>query len=88
MVPRYRQSAVARNRVKRRLRELVRLDMLSVLQELPPYDVVVRALPAAYQRDFAALKAELRQALGKLVRQLPATPAPESAPESAPGSAS
>ncbi|MBL0892506.1 MAG: ribonuclease P protein component, partial [Gemmatimonadaceae bacterium] len=53
VVPRYRHSAVARNRVKRRLRELVRLDMLSVLEGLPPHDVVVRALPAAYQRDYA-----------------------------------
>lgn len=71
MVPRYRQSAVARNRVKRRLRELVRLDMLTVLEGLPPHDVVVRAFPTAYQRDFAALKAELQQAMAKLLRQIP-----------------
>ena len=71
MVPRYRHSAVARNRVKRRLRELVRLDMLTVLEGLPPHDVVVRAFPAAYQRDFAALKAELQQAMAKLQRQIP-----------------
>jgi ribonuclease P protein component len=88
VVPRYRQSAVARNRVKRRLRELVRLDMLNVLHGLPPHDVVVRALPAAYQRDFAALEAELRQALAKLVRQLPASPVTASAADSAPESAS
>ena len=71
VVPRYRHSAVARNRVKRRLRELVRLDMLTVLEGLPPHDVVVRAFPAAYQRDFAALKAELQQAMAKLQRQIP-----------------
>jgi len=76
VVPRYRQSAVSRNRVKRRLRELVRLDMLTVLEGMPPHDVVVRALPAAYQRDFAALKAELQQALAKLQRQLPKAGAP------------
>lgn len=86
VIPRYRHSAVARNRVKRRLRELVRLDMLSVLEGLPPHDVVVRALPAAYQRDYAALEAELRQALGKLTRQLSAPRTPPSEPAAEPAS--
>ena len=64
VVPRYKQSAVARNRVKRRLREAVRLHMLSPLQALAaPLDVVVRALPAAYGRDYDTLRAELLQAL-------------------------
>lgn len=64
VVPRYKHSAVDRNRVKRRLREAVRLDMLSPLQALAaPLDVVVRALPSAYARDYDTLRAELLQAL-------------------------
>jgi ribonuclease P protein component len=67
VVPRYKQSAVARNRLKRRLRELVRIEWLPAL---PPMDVVVRVIPPAYQRDFDELRAELLQArerLGRLV---------------------
>jgi ribonuclease P protein component len=63
VVPRYKHSAVDRNRLKRRLRELVRVW---VLPELPPLDVVVRVLPVAYTRSFDALRAELLQAMRKL----------------------
>jgi ribonuclease P protein component len=70
VVPRYKQSAVARNRLKRRLRELVRLEWLPLL---PPMDVVVRVIPPAYQREFDALRAELRQARERLAR-LPLVP--------------
>lgn len=70
VVPRYKQSAVARNRLKRRLRELVRVEWLPAL---PPMDVVVRVIPPAYQRDFDALRAELLQARERLAR-LPLPP--------------
>lgn len=63
VVPRYKHSAVDRNRLKRRLRELVRM---LVLADLPPLDVVVRVLPIAYSRSFDALRAELLQAVRKL----------------------
>lgn len=63
VVPRYKHSAVDRNRLKRRLRELVRLE---VLPTLPPQDVVVRVLPVAYTRSFDTLRAELLHALRKL----------------------
>ncbi|MEQ1690803.1 MAG: ribonuclease P protein component [Gemmatimonas sp.] len=70
VVPRYKHSAVARNRLKRRLRELVRLEWLPVL---PVMDVVVKAIPPAYDRDFDALRAEMRQAAERLMRlSLPA----------------
>lgn len=69
IVPKYKHSAVDRNRLKRRLRELARLELLPVL---PPMDVVVRAFPNAYQRDFAGLKDEVQ----RLVRQLPALTLP------------
>lgn len=57
VVPRYRHSAVERNRLKRRLRELVRIELL---HRLPSSDVVLRVIPAAYDRDFAALEREMR----------------------------
>ena len=57
-MPRYKHTAVARNRLKRRLRELARIELLPVLSAV---DVVIRALPVAYTRDFAALRGEIRQ---------------------------
>jgi ribonuclease P protein component len=52
IVPRYAHTAVARNRLKRRLRELTRTRLLPVL---PPVDLVIRALPSAYAASFEAL---------------------------------
>jgi ribonuclease P protein component len=69
IVPRHKQTAVARNRVKRRLRELVRCALLPALSAsgaLASLDVVVRATPEAYGADPATLAADLRRALEKL----------------------
>lgn len=59
VVPRYKRSAVDRNRLKRRLRELVRVELLPRLR---PMDVVIRVAPNAYTRDFDTLRAEMLQA--------------------------
>lgn len=59
IVPRYKHSAVDRNRLKRRLRELARL---ALLPEIPSLDLVIRARPEAYDASFATLRAELRTA--------------------------
>ena len=56
IVPRFQSSAVARNRLRRRLREILRRD---VLPQLPPIDLVVRAKRVAYAATFAVLRAEL-----------------------------
>jgi ribonuclease P protein component len=57
-------NAVARNRVKRRLRHLVR----ERLPRLPgSVDVVVRALPAAGEASYADLGRDLDKALGRAV---------------------
>jgi ribonuclease P protein component len=56
IVPKHRQSAVSRNRLKRRLREIIRTQLL---RRLPPIDVVVRAKPGAYAASFAVLEREL-----------------------------
>jgi ribonuclease P protein component len=63
IVPKHKQSGVARNQLKRRLREIVRT---SLLPALPPSDVVVRARPEAYGASYDALAAELARAATKL----------------------
>ena len=63
IVPRFQSSAVARNRLRRRLREILRRD---VLPQLPPIDLVVRAKRAAYAATFAALRAELTDVVSGL----------------------
>lgn len=74
VVPKYKHSGVERNRVKRRLRELVRQHLLGLLETQatthPPVDLVVRIFPSAYSRDFAALHRELEQAVQQLLRRL------------------
>jgi ribonuclease P protein component len=65
VVPRFKQSAVARNRLKRRLRELARLRLLPT--DLPA-DVVIRVRPEAYRTTFALLADEITRALAQLAR--------------------
>jgi len=66
IVPRHKQSAVARNKVKRRLRELSRATLLPALTGLPPLDVVLRAAPEAYGADHATLAADVRRVMERL----------------------
>ena len=61
IVPRYKHTAVDRNRLKRRLREILRHEWRVPLDTGEPHDIVVRATPAAYRADFAALRADLTQ---------------------------
>ena len=56
VVPRFQFTAVARNRLRRRVKEILRRDALATL---PAVDVVVRAKRAAYAASFAVLRAEL-----------------------------
>lgn len=60
-------NAVSRNRVKRRLREImrVRLDSLD-----PGALLVVRALPHAAEADFAVLESEVTMLIGKAQKKL------------------
>ena len=64
IVPRYGGTAVARNRLRRRIRERVRR---SVLAQLEPWDLVVRARPDAYRASSVDLARDLAQWLS-LVR--------------------
>jgi ribonuclease P protein component len=52
VVPKHRHNIVDRNRVKRRLRELVRIKLLPELQRI---DVLIRAKPEAYGSSFEQL---------------------------------
>ena len=56
IVPKFQSTAVARNRLRRRLREIWRRDLQA---EQPAWDVVIRARRDAYRASFAALRAEL-----------------------------
>lgn len=58
VVPRFRQTVVTRNRLKRRLREIARR---AILPKIPPVDLVVRAKAQAYSAAVADLKAELER---------------------------
>lgn len=60
VVPKHRQTAVLRNRLKRRLREAGRRELLPRLAGAGcALDVMVRARPEAYGASFAELSAEL-----------------------------
>ena len=60
-------TATERNRIRRRLRELVkRLDVISMR---PHSDYVLVGRRAALNRDFATMLDDLRSALGRLERQ-------------------
>jgi ribonuclease P protein component len=63
VVPRFQFTAVARNRLRRRLREILRRDALA---QLPAVDLVVRAKRAAYAAPFAALRAELTASVTRI----------------------
>jgi ribonuclease P protein component len=55
---------VARNRLRRRLRELWRRELAGLL---PAWDVVIRARPEAYTVPYARLRSDLerwRESLG------------------------
>ena len=56
VVPRFQFTAVARNRLRRRVKEILRRDALATL---PAVDLVVRAKRAAYAASFSVLRAEL-----------------------------
>jgi ribonuclease P protein component len=76
-------TATERNRIRRRLRELVK--RLDVIPMRPHHDYVLVGRRAALHRDFATMLDDLRQALLRLDRQ-PAKSAKASSSEMATGS--
>lgn len=62
VVPRHRQTIVKRNRLKRRIKEIGRNEILPRLRSAEvAVDVMVRARPEAYGATFAQLLDELTQ---------------------------
>ena len=57
IVPKFQSSAVARNRLRRQLREIWRQD---IQQQQPAWDLVIRARREAYAAGFDSLQAQLR----------------------------
>jgi ribonuclease P protein component len=58
-------GAVVRNRIRRRLREILRC--WSELRTLPPLDIVVHVKPSAPAATFSALQGEVESLLGGLL---------------------
>ncbi len=58
IVPRFHESAVARNRLRRRLREIWRRELQS---RQGARDLIIRARREAYGASFGDLRAELRR---------------------------
>ena len=56
IVPKFQYSAVARNRVRRRLREIWRREIQA---QQPEWDLVIKARPEAYDATFEALRTQL-----------------------------
>jgi ribonuclease P protein component len=56
VVPKFGRNSVERNRVKRRLCELVRRELMPHLQQI---DVLIRTRPEAYAASFDALRADV-----------------------------
>jgi ribonuclease P protein component len=76
VVPKYKHSAVDRNRLKRRLRELVRTRVLPEWEGIDAaargVDIVVRALPSAYRISMAELAARIDRVVPALRRRITA----------------
>jgi ribonuclease P protein component len=67
VVPKHGRTAVDRNRLKRQLRELVRIELLPGMGSL---DIVIRARDNAYGASFTDLRKEVLYAGSQLRRAL------------------
>lgn len=56
IVPKFQSTVVARNRLRRRLKELWRRELMGMM---PAWDVVIRAKREAYAARFGSLRDEL-----------------------------
>jgi ribonuclease P protein component len=57
IVPKFRSSAVARNCLRRRLREIWRVELQP---HQPGWDLVIRVRREAYTAEFSALRNQMR----------------------------
>lgn len=74
VVPRYRRTIVERNRLKRRLREILRVEVVPALDGIGlNRDVLVRARPEAYGARFRELKGELVEWVDRASSRVPSS---------------
>jgi len=56
IVPKHKHSAIDRNRLRRRLRELIRIQLVPIVVKS---DTLIRAKAEAYEVPFAGLRSEI-----------------------------
>ena len=71
IVPKFQSTGVARNRLRRRLKELWRREVQGTT---PPLDLLVRARRDAYAASFAMLRSEIHAWRAAVVGSLDAAP--------------
>lgn len=84
VVPKHGRSAVERNTLKRRLRELSRTVLLP---DAPAVDIVIHTRPSAYRLEFAELSTlveQLRLQIHRVAASLPGDRPDNSRPTSQP----
>jgi ribonuclease P protein component len=74
IVPRHHQTAVERNRLKRRLRELARIRLLPSLRVGAALDLAIRAKREAYAARMEALAADVTAILRRVAPPAAAEP--------------
>jgi ribonuclease P protein component len=75
-VPRHQHSAVDRNRLKRRLRELARVELLPSLRAGTATDIAIRARREAYDAAFDELRRDVVTIRDRAVGARPENAAP------------
>jgi ribonuclease P protein component len=75
VVPKHHHSAVERNRLKRRLRELVRLELLPLIRSRA-VDVAIRARREAYDSSFDLLRRDIHRIVDHLTTTASGQPTP------------
>ena len=68
VVPLHQHSAVDRNRLKRRLRELARLELLPALRGNAAIDIAIRARREAYSSTMDALRTDIDAIRARVTR--------------------
>lgn len=69
VVPKHRHTAVDRNKLKRRLRELTRARWPAWHAAPPALDVALYALPSAYTASFDELRADVQKLGARIAQQ-------------------
>jgi ribonuclease P protein component len=67
VVPKRGRTTSDRNRLKRRLRELIRIHVLGVLE---PMDLVIHTRPEAYRASFSELQSDVLKGVARMVKMV------------------